>query len=233
MKRFTLLFLCNLWLSGGLFAQDSTATRRDSLPTPAVSGSADELLAGLTDSTEAAPLLPRRLIITQRVFWGPKGLLRIMNVAPLTPEGRIKELTIRRTMLAAHQITGFITLAGFVAQGLVGSRLYKSEGEAYTRIKKTHEMLATGINITYTTSALLALVAPPKIVGERRGLSSIKAHKYLAIVHMAGMIATNILAGKVSEQRNLADYQRLKSWHRAAAYTTFGAYAVSVIALKF
>lgn len=234
MKPIFCWLVCSLWLSTVIYAQDSTAVRRDSVPVnQAGTTSADDLLAGLTDSSAAEPLLPRRLMFTQRVFWGPKGLLRVMNVAPLTPEGRAKELNVRRKMLAVHQITGFITLAGFVAQGLVGSQLYKAEGNDYTRIKKTHEALATGINITYTTSALLALTAPPKIVGERRGLSSIKAHKYLAVIHIAGMIATNVLARQVSEQRNLADYQRLKSWHRAAAYTTFGAYAVSVVALKF
>ncbi len=226
MRCLFILILCSLWLSCNLYAQDSTAIRRDSVPAnPATS--ADDLLAGLTDSTEAVPLLPRHMIFTQRVFWGPKGLLRVMNVAPLTPEGRIKELKVRRTMLRAHQVMGFVTLAGFVAQGIVGSKLYRATGENYRRIKDTHEMLATGINIAYTTTALLSLTAPPKIVGERRGLSSIKIHKYLAVVHMAGMVATNILARKIQE-----DYS-LKPYHRAAAYTTFGAFAASIIAIKF
>lgn len=225
MNKITLLLFCSLWLCTGLRAQDSTVVQRDTLRATI---SADVLLSGLTASTEGTMLLPRHMIFTQRVFWGPKGLLlRAMSIAPLTPEGRIRELKVRRNMLAVHQVTGFITLAGFVAQGLVGARLYKAEGEDYTRIKKMHQNLATGINISYTTTALLALTSPPKIVGDRRGLSTIKVHKYLAVVHMAGMIATNILARKVKD-----DYS-LKPWHRAAAYTTFGAYAASVIALKF
>ncbi len=220
--------MSNLWLSTALFAQDSTAIRRDSLPqNPTVSTTADDLLAGLTDSIEVAPLLPKHMIFTQRAFWGPKGLLRVMNVAPLTPEGRIKELKVRRTMLRAHQVIGFVTLAGFVAQGIVGSKLYKAEGEEYSRIKDTHEMLATAINITYTTTALLSLTAPPKIVGERKGLSSIKIHKYLGILHIAGMIATNVLADKIQDDFSL------KPYHRAAAFTTFGAFAASIIAIKF
>lgn len=207
-------------------AQDSTSIRRDSLPASPTT-SADDLLAGITDSTEATPLLPKHMIFTQRAFWGPKGLLRIMNVAPLTPESRIKELKVRRTMLRAHQVLGFVTLAGFVAQGVVGSKLYKATGGNYRRIKDTHELLATGINLAYTTTALLSLTAPPKIVGERKGLSSIKIHKYLAVVHIAGMVATNVLARKIGE-----DYS-LKPYHRAAAYTTFGAFAASIIAIKF
>jgi hypothetical protein len=206
------------------FGQTSPA---DTLKPNAGATSADDLLAGLTDSTEAAPLLPRHMIFTQRAFWGPKGLLRLTNIAPLTPEGRAKELKIRRTMLVTHQVLGFATLAGFVAQGIVGSRLYKAQGTEILRIRETHSNIATAINIGYTTTALLSLTAPPKMVSERRGLSSIKLHKYLAILHMAGMVATNIL----SEQASKND--QLKSWHRAAAFTTFGAYAASIIAIKF
>lgn len=194
----------------------------DTLPVP----TADNLLADLTDSV-AAPLLPSKMIFTQRVFWGPKGLLRVMNVAPLTPEGRIKELTIRRKMLIGHQIMGFVTLAGFVAQGIVGAKLYSATGNDYTQLRRTHEALATAVNVTYAATALLSLTAPPKMLGERRGLSSIKLHKYLAVVHIAGMIATNILSG------SLRQHPDLKPYHRAAAYTTFGAFALSIIAIKF
>ncbi len=207
-------------------AQDSTATRRDTLRTQTQSG--DDLLAGLTDSVASAqPLLPDRMLLTQRAFWGRKGLFRVMGIAPLTTEGREKELKIRRTMLITHQITGILTLAGMVAQGIVGAQLYKAQGDDYVRIKRTHEAIAAGINISYATTALLSFTAPPPLVGHRRGISSIKLHKYMAFLHLAGMITTNILARAIKE-----DYT-LKPYHRAAAYTTFGAYAVSIIVLKF
>ena len=98
---------------------------------PASATEADDLLAGLTDSTETQPLLPSKMLFTQRAFWGPKGLLRVLNVAPLTAEGRSKELNVRRTMLIMHQIGGFVTLVGFVAQGLLGAKLYNAQGEEY------------------------------------------------------------------------------------------------------
>ncbi|MBC3791609.1 hypothetical protein FH603_2115 [Spirosoma sp. LMG 31447] len=41
------------------------------------------------------------------------------------------------------------------------------------------------------------------------------------------MIATNVLAQMIATNANL------KPYHRAAAYTTFGAYAASVLALTF
>lgn len=194
----------------------------DTVPT-----TGDNLLAELADSTKPDELLPHKMIFTQRAFWGPKGLLRTSNVAPLTPEGRAKELKIRRTMLVTHQVMGFMTLGGFVAQGLVGANLYHASGDRYRRLQSAHEALATGVNISYSTTALLSLLAPPKMVGERRGLSSIKLHKYLAMIHIAGMITTNILAN------SLEGNPQLKPYHRAAAYTTFGAYALSVVAIKF
>ncbi len=218
-----------------VLGQTTSETTRDTIPsspaaikdTTAPAGSADDLLAGLTDANEAQPLLPHKMIFTQRVFWGPKGLLRTMNIAPLTSEGRIKELKIRRAMLVTHQITGFVTLAGFVAQGLLGAKLYKAQGQEYVDTKKWHERTATMINISYGTTLALSLTTPPPIIGPRKGFTTIKLHKYLAIVHLTGMVATNILAHMIE-----TNYE-LKPIHRAAAYATFGAFAASIIALKF
>ncbi|GAB2520019.1 hypothetical protein [Spirosoma aerophilum] len=222
-------FALLMWIGAGtLQAQDSTAVRRDTTVAPATDASADDLLAGLSDSTQSsAELLPHKMIFTQRAFWGPKGLLRSMNMAPLTPEGRAHELKIRRTMLISHQIGGFITLAGFITQGILGAKLYNAKGQDYVDTKKWHERSATFINVTYGTTLLLSLTAPPPVVGARKGFTSIKLHKYLAIVHLTGMIATNVLAQMIENNSSL------KPYHRAAAYTTFGAYAASILSLTF
>ncbi|GAB3986863.1 hypothetical protein GCM10028807_05180 [Spirosoma daeguense] len=150
-----------------------------------------------------------------------------MKVAPLTAEGRAKELKVRRTMLGMHQIGGFVTLAGFIAQGLLGAKLYNALGQEYVDTKKWHERTATYINIAYGTTLALSLTAPPPVVGARKGFTTIKLHKYLAIVHLTGMVATNVLANMIQ------DNPELKPYHRAAAYTTFGAYAASIVTLTF
>jgi hypothetical protein len=231
----TLLLSSFCWLTVLIsHAQDSTQVRTETAvsvaptsETAPAAESADALLAGLTDSLAAPPLLPDRMLFTQRALWGKKGLMRVIGAAPLTLEGRENELKARRTMFKLHQIAGFATLAGFIAQGIVGSQLYNAQGEDYTRLKNVHESLATGINIAYTTTALLSLTSPPPAVGQRRGLSTIKLHKYLAILHIAGMVATNILSHQIKN-----DYS-LKPYHRAAAYTTFGAFTTAIIVLKF
>jgi hypothetical protein len=194
------------------------------------SGAQNDTIQGLdllNELTVAQPdtvkLLPDKFVITQRLLWGQKGLMRNFNAFELTPEERQKELKIRRGMLVTHQIMGFTTLGLMVAQGFVGSSLYNGNHDK----KDVHEALAAGINIGYFTTASLSLFAPPKMLDERKGYSSIKLHKALAIVHISGMIATDILAAQLESNPDLRPY------HRAAAFTTFGAFAASMIVIKF
>jgi hypothetical protein len=183
-----------------------------------------DLLKQLQQEEKAdTALLPPKIIFTQRVFWGEKGLFRSWGWAPLTVEQRKKEMQTRRFMLKAHQVLGFVTLGGMIAQGIVGSQLYNGKPE----LKDTHEALATGINITYSMGALMSLFAPPPLVNRDKGLTSLRLHKWLAVVHMSGMIATNILAGQIENNPDL------KPIHRAVAYTTFAAYTAAVVVIKF
>lgn len=209
-----------------VMAQDTVQVAKPAAPSVDTTA-ADKLLSNLIDTAAAQPLLPHKMLFTQRIFWGPKGLLRTMNIAPLTPEGREKELKIRRSMLVAHQVMGFVTLAGFVAQGILGAKLYNATGDSYRRLHEAHETVGALVNVTYGATALLSLTAPPKMIADRRGFSGLKLHKYLAVVHLAGMIATNVLAGMIRSDASL------KPYHRAVAYTTFGAFATSIIAIKF
>lgn len=204
-----------LTLLSGLFALQAMAQTEPS--------QSDDLLQDITSEDNVQPLLPDHYPFTQRLLWSEKGLMRNFDAFELTPEKRQNELLIRRKMLVAHQVLGFATLGGMVAQGIVGARLYNGHNE----LLGTHESLAAGVNIGYFTTAALSLFAPPKMLDERKGLSSIKIHKYLAIVHLSSMIATNILAGQVEHNPDI------KPYHRAAAYTAFGAYALSMIVIKF
>jgi hypothetical protein len=184
----------------------------------------NDLLKQLQQEEKAdTALLPPKIIFTQRIFWGEKGLFRSWGWAPLTVDQRKKEMQTRRFMLKAHQVLGFVTLGGMIAQGIVGSQLYNGKPE----LKDTHEALATGINITYSMGALMSLFAPPPLVNRDKGLTSLRLHKWLAVVHMSGMIATNILAGQIENNPDL------KPIHRAVAYTTFAAYTAAVVVIKF
>ncbi len=215
MKKL-ILFFC-LLISIGLSAQEN---------------SADSLLNDLMSDAEptTAELLPERMLITQRMLWGQNGLYRKIGIAPrtLTAASRERELKARRNMFRVHQTLGLVTAAGMLAQGIVGSRLYKPGG--YTdQLKRTHEGIATGINIGYFTTALMSFTAPPPMVN-RKKFDNIKLHKILSYVHLSGMIATNVLSKQIDGNSNPAN---IKKWHRAAAFTTFGAYTAAIATIKF
>ena len=91
----------------------------------------EDLFTLLDDSIEATPLLPERMVFTQKLLWGEKGLLRTTGIAPLTIEQRQKELKLRRAMLTTHQVLGYATLAAMVAQGIIGGKLYNGDFEMY------------------------------------------------------------------------------------------------------
>ncbi len=187
---------------------------------------ADSLLNDLEAGPEKTALLPKRMLLTQRIFWGEHGLYRRTGIAPqLTLENREKELRIRRNMFKIHQTLGFITAAGMITQGILGSRLYKPETYS-DKLKNIHGAVATGVNIGYATTALMAFTAPPPMLN-RKGISNIKVHKYLSYVHLSAMIATNVLGPRIS------DNYKLKPYHRAAAYTAVGGYLAAIAMIKF
>jgi hypothetical protein len=182
-----------------------------------VSFAQEDLLAELNKLSDTSnQLLPLKMLLTQRVLWGEKGLMR--PIIQLNTANREKELKVRRAMLVAHQVLGFITLGGMAGQGITGSQLYKGNYRNY----EIHENLATAVNISYGATALMSFFAPPPLINRDKKLSAIRLHKWLSVVHMAGMIATNVLAENGP-----------KSLHRAAAITTFASFGAAIISIKF
>jgi len=170
-----------------------------------------------TESSEVE-LLPPSMIFTQRLLWGEKGLMRKTNLFPLSIENREREMKIRRKMLLTHQVIGYATLAGMIAQGVLGVKLYNGQDQ----YEEAHEIIGNLTTASYFTGASLSLFTPPPLISIKdKGLTSIKAHKWLATVHFSAMIATNLFADSN------------KQYHRAASYTLFGSYALAVLSFKF
>lgn len=164
------------------------------------------------------PLLPERMIFSQSLLWGENGLFRVSGISKLSKAQRVKEIKVRNVMLKAHEILGYVTLGGMLAQGIIGGKLYNGDNSLY----QTHKTLGKAVTVSYFTGAGLSLFAPPPLIKiKQRGLSSIKAHKILATIHFSGMIATNVMA---TENKEL---------HKAAAYATFSSYALAVLVFKF
>ena len=180
----------------------------------------DALLEGLFEEemTMEKQLLPQKMIFTQSLLWGKNGLFRTTGISKLSIKKREKELKVRNVMLKSHQIIGYLTLAGMVAQGIMGGRLYNGDYELYD----AHKTLGQWVTLSYFTGAGLSLFAPPPLVKKKmKGFNSIKAHKWLAYLHFSGMIATNAWS---KEDRD---------WHKYAAYTTFASYATAILVFKF
>ena len=180
----------------------------------------DELFKGLFEEemTIEEQLLPKKMIFTQSVFWGKNGFFRKTGISKLSLEQREKELKVRNAMLKSHQILGYLTLAGMVAQGIMGGKLYNGDYDLYD----AHKTLGKWVTISYFTGAGLSLFAPPPLVRKKvKGFNSIKVHKWLAYIHFSGMIATNAYS-----KENM-------DWHKYAAYTTFASYASAVLVFKF
>jgi hypothetical protein len=191
-----------------------------------VQAQTDSLLQTLLvdEKIDSQLIAPKKMLFTQQLVWGTNGIFKNRYGSIEDPIERRKiDLRIRRKMLQIHQIGGFVTLGGMVAQGIVGSQLYNGS----YKLKQTHEALGAAINLTYGLTAINALFTPPSTFKRDKKLTSIRLHKWLAIVHMSGMLATNILASQIENNPSL------KPYHRAAAYTSFISLAAAMVVIKF
>ena len=191
-----------------------------------VQGQTDSLLQTLLvdEKIDSQLIAPKKMLFTQQLIWGNNGIFknRYGSTQDLVERRKI-DLRIRRKMLQLHQIGGFVTLGGMVAQGIIGSKLYTGS----YKLKETHEKLGAAVNLSYGFTAINGLFTPPSTFKRDKKLTSIRLHKWLAIAHMSGMIATNILGTQI--ENNVA----LKPYHRAADYTSFFSLAAAMVVIKF
>jgi len=202
------------FLVGCLFCVQPIAAQSDSLLQQLIS-------ANHVDSSLIQP--PAKMLFTQRALWGKGGLLKNRYSGNDLVANRQKDLKIRRTMLKLHQIGGFVTIGGMLAQGIIGSQLYKGD----YKVKELHENMGMAVNLTYGFTALNGLFAPPSAFNRDKKITSIRLHKWLAVLHLSGMIATNILGTQI--EKNVS----LKPYHRAAAYVSFASLATALVVIKF
>ena len=195
----------------------------DSLAISHINDSSISVITIDTNDNIKESLLPDRYLITQKLLWGERGVMRNFGKFKLSEESREFEENIRNSMFKAHRYLGYATLAGMIAEGIVGEKLYKGD----RNLKDLHEGIASAVNIGYFSTAGLALFAPPPSGNRPKGFSTYKLHKYLAIVHLSSMIATNILSGMIEDNPDL------KPYHRAAAYTAFSSFFVSMVVIHF
>jgi hypothetical protein len=74
--------------------------------------------------------------------------------------------------------------------------------------------------------------SPPPTI-RRDEWNSVSTHKLLALIHFAGMIATPILASRISGGDSFEDRQNRTKIHQRAAYLTTAAFAASIFVIYF
>ncbi|MEN6324473.1 MAG: hypothetical protein ABFD09_13460 [Proteiniphilum sp.] len=224
LNVFLILFLFVLHLD----AQDSLMVRTDRMNVPgeinvpltdsiAVAGVVSEV----PDSSQLA-LLPSHYLFTQRWLWAENGLMRKKGKYQLTVDGREHEMEIRAQMNQIHRIAGYVSLAGMIGSGITGQMTYNGNNQA----KSAHQIFTGVTNFSYFGSLALAVFSPPPMRDREAGFTKLNIHKTLAIVHVASMLATNILAEMLKQNSSLVPY------HRAAAITAFSTLFVATVVIN-
>jgi hypothetical protein len=217
-----------------------------------LAGTTGDLLIPFPDSAgDAKPkikLLPDHLSLMENALWGESGLMRITGIAPLTPSARKSELGVRRFMLTAHQIGGFVTMGLFIPTLIYGQRNINQwnasesgQGALDKQLDRTHKNWAGALFASYMVTGGLSILSPPPFI-RRDDWGTTSLHKTLAWVHFAGMVAIPFLgsaaasADREASRQVHPDYSHAKSLrtiHQIVAYTTAAAFTASLVIMTF
>jgi hypothetical protein len=160
-------------------------------------------------------LLPANISYMEKVMWGENGILRGIGLAPeLTADVRKSELGLRRTMLSAHQIGGFVTLGLMIATSYYGQRVIDGQRQ----LGETKQTLASLTVASYAITGLLSILSPPPFIRRDNENSTTTLHKTLAWLHVAGMREFNMSKAHV---------------HQIAGYLTTAVFALSMAVVTF
>ena len=183
-------------------------------------------LASMFTDTEPK-LLPDRMSFGEKFFWGKSGLFRELGiVGPLSLSERKNELKIRRTMLTAHQIAGFTTLALMWTTAYFGQRVI----DGNRRLGDTHQAFVTATILSYALTGLLAVLSPPPLI-RRDEVGTVTIHKTLAWIHLTGMILTPIIGGMIRHRHSFN--MKAARFHQVAGYLTTATFTAAVLVIVF
>ena len=181
------------------------------------SGEADP--ATLTAPRDSTLRLPAHMPPYTTFLWGHRGVVRALGLAP---SSRRKELQLRRKMLGLHQTLGLVTWGVFTAQMVTGQLLVNDYSDRTARLHRPLGYTTFGL---YLGTATLSLGAPPA----RRydtGYSTVRLHRWLALVHFSGMMAQPWLGRWVANASG--DYDRRRTIHQAVGYVTYAAFTTAM-----
>lgn len=174
-----------------------------------------------------ADSLPEGMPLPTRLLWGRNGLIRLVG---LSPSSRQAELNLRRGMLQWHQRFGLVTFGAMTTQVILGELIARNPAEHYNNLQPIHRTLGYATFGVYMGTATLSLGAPPaRRYGD--GFSSVRLHRYLAIIHFAGMIAQPFLGYRLADATSTDEYNSRLRTHRWVGRITYGAFSLAMISI--
>jgi len=179
----------------------------------------------IKDSNNPLYALPDNMPLQTKLLWAENGLLRKTNLFQVD---RPRELELRTKMLQLHQKLALGTLGLMFAQGYLGFQLQDATTN-YMELSDYHGALGKLAFGSYLTSAILSYTAPPALHYNRK-IDSIRIHRWLSIVHFAGMIALPSLGKMVSNPGNYnLTYDEALTVHRGVAIATISSMTLSAL----
>jgi len=179
----------------------------------------------INESNNPLYTLPDNMPLQTKLLWAENGLLRKTNLFQVD---RPLELELRTKMLQLHQKLALGTLGLMFAQGYLGFQLQDAKTN-YMELSDYHGALGKLAFGSYLTSAILSYTVPPALHYNRK-IDSIRIHRWLSIVHFAGMIALPSLGKMVSNPGNYnLTYDEALTVHRGVAITTISSMALSAL----
>jgi hypothetical protein len=193
----------------------------------------------LPDSTrKISPVDTMHMSLLERTFWGRHGLMRLTHIASLDPNNPVNDFRqmakARRKMLTWHQALGLATIASMTVTVIGGiqdySRPPRQKGQPYSSLHRASLPFTIGL---YSATATLALSSPPKLIPSEKKWDTISFHKLFAVVHLAGMIVTPMLAPRGGRGGASSNYNSQKRIHEISGLITYGAFTSGMLVVTF
>jgi hypothetical protein len=140
----------------------------------------------------------------------------------------------RRTLLTAHQITGF-ALSGLMLGSIISGQLNYSDkfgGPNTGRFKLTHTVFTVSTEVVFAVAGGLALFAPTPIKQPKdSSWSRADWHRYGMLGATGGMVAEAVLGFYTASREGYVNQSSVATAHLAIGYTTLSFMLVAVGAL--
>ena len=165
--------------------------------------------------------LPQNIPLIKKPFWSENGIFRKLDLAP---KSRYDELLLRKDMMQWHQKLALINLGLMSYQYYIGKEM--DDGDY--KYQSMHKKLGYTTYTLYMTSAGLSIFSPPALKYDKK-LSSMKLHRYLAVIHFTAMSVQPWLGYKLANCSGNDECGDYLDMHRKTGGVLFTSYFLAFL----